>query len=352
MMDLANTRIHPDFIAAILMIIMAISETYQNRDFIDYLISDFGYDSFEFFFVPVICCIGALILLVTKHDSVAKTMTVGALIFALISLDSAYMDLSILGMYTDYDINYFATGVISLVLGLLLIGNIIIYWLKASTNLNLMFYTLGAILCLYIIWLLRLFRNGEDLSGIVHQVVLDLPTYALLIYIMLLLRSDSVKVKTMLYDIRGSFDEIKEAAVPTGLRIDRARIPELKDAIENGLPCDMVVIPFNSFYNEDFKIVLTKVGDRTSLDLSSLKDETDVGMIRFLVKDIWTDTGDNGTCDIVRIYGDDMFFIQLIAGGAFIDHSVKLPLKERIKSEFSKIDGVDPVIKANRKDSE
>ncbi len=36
-----------------------------------------------------------------------------------------------------------------------------------------------------------------------------------------------------------------------------------------------------------------------------------------------------------------MFFIQLIAGGPLIDHLVKVPLKQRVKAEFAKMDGVD-----------
>ena len=350
LMDFVNTKIHPDYVAAVLIIAIAISEIYQNRDFIDYLVSDFSYDSFEFFLIPVICSIGAVFLLFTKHDNVAKTMTVGALIFALISLDSAYLDLSVIGQYTDYDPNYFATGVINLALGLMLLANIIIYWSRASTNLNIMFYSLAAIFCLNIIRLLRIYRNGASFMDIVQEVIPDLPMYMLIIFIMILLRSDSVKVNTMLYDIRGSFDEIKESAVPTGVRIDRSLIPELKQLVDNGLSSDRYAIPLNSFDKEDYKMVLTRAGDRTAMTLSSLNDASDVGMIRFLIKDIWMDTEDSRTCDIVRIYSDDMFFIQLIAGGPFIDHSEKIPMKDRIKAEFAKIDGVEPVIKADQKD--
>ncbi len=351
-MDIANSRIHPDYIAAVLLIAMAISEFYKNMYFLDYLISDFGYDSMEFFYLVVICAIGAAVLLLTKHNNVAKTMSVGSMIFALISIDDAIMDLVILGQYTDYDLDLFISGAIYLALGLIIIVNILIYWSKASANLNIMFYSLAGFMFLYVVWLLRLYRNGISVMELMGQILPDLPMLVLLVFIMLLLRSDSVKIKTMMYDIRGSFNEIRESAVPIGIRIDRSKITELNEIVENGLSCDRYVITLNSFHDMDYKIVLTRTGDRTTLDFSSLNDETDVGMIRFMVKDVWTDTGDAGTCDIVRIYSDDMFFIQLIAGGPFIDRSVKVPLKQRVKAEFAKMDGVHPVLKADQKDSD
>ena len=43
------------------------------------------------------------------------------------------------------------------------------------------------------------------------------------------------------------------------------------------------------------------------------------------------DTGDAETCGLVRLYGENLFFIQMIAGGPFRSSSEKRSLSELLK---------------------
>ncbi len=54
-----------------------------------------------------------------------------------------------------------------------------------------------------------------------------------------------------------------------------------------------------------------------------------------MLKGVTTDTGDAETCDTVRIYGEDMFFIQMIVGGPYVA-SVETSLVDSILSIFKK----------------
>ncbi|MBP5394748.1 MAG: hypothetical protein J6Y18_02425 [Candidatus Methanomethylophilaceae archaeon] len=335
-MDLANTRIHPDYIAAILMIGLAIMGLYDNWYLIDSLSIHINYDTVEFFLNPALAVICALILIFTKHGSPAKTLTVTALFFSVILLDMATLDLVILGEYLQYDIPNFIHGVLMLLMGSILVVNSLIYWSKASNNLILIFYALSCVLLLEIIEKLIYYRNGSSVVEILEDSLTSIFIYALAIYIILLLRSDSVKVNTMMYNIREHTRKLREAAIPAGVVIDRAQIQVLEDIVRYGLDGDTGVIYLNSYYPMDYKIVLNRIGGGTSLCFSSIEDDTGVGMTRFVMKGIWTDTGDAGTCDVVRIYGDDMFFIQLIAGDPYTTKSEKRSFKELLSFVFKK----------------
>jgi hypothetical protein len=152
-----------------------------------------------------------------------------------------------------------------------------------------------------------------------------------MVFNIIMLSSKSVRVRTMLYSINESMDSIRRSAVPIGVRIDRAEVPKLKGIADSGLEGDRYEIGLNSFYGIDYRIVLTRNGDGTVLCFSSSHDDTGTGIFRFVLKDVWTDTGDAATCDLVRIYGEDMVFIQLIAGGPFTDSSEKRSLRERLR---------------------
>ena len=155
--------------------------------------------------------------------------------------------------------------------------------------------------------------------------------YALMVVIILLLKSKEVKVNTMMFSIKWSTDDIKRNAVLVGVRIDRSDIARHRDVLENGLTDGRCEIYLNSYYPVDYKLVLTENGGRVFLRFCSADDGSGMGIVRFNLRDVWTDTGDDGTCDVVRLYGEDVFFIQLIAGGPFRSSTERSTLKEIVK---------------------
>jgi len=330
-MDLAETRIHPDYIVASLLLLMIVVNICYGWEGMAFLITDFNFFTLESYMDILLGAIGAAILLLTKHGSVAKTVSVSSFIFGAITLDSAVNYLILYGQEVDYDVISFATESLALILGLILIGNIIIYWTRASQNLYAIFFSMAGILCLEIIDDITRFRYGADPADILESLVPNLPMYVLAVYTILLLRSKSVRVITMLYNIRESSERIRESAVPIGVVMDRAEILNLMRIAETGMDTGSYVVNLNSFYPVDYRIVLTRNGGSVSVLFCSSDDETGVGMARFVMKGVWTDTGDAETCDVVRIYGNDGFYIQMIAGGPFRSSAEKRSLAERIR---------------------
>ena len=62
-----------------------------------------------------------------------------------------------------------------------------------------------------------------------------------------------------------------------------------------------------------------------------------------MLKGVTTDTGDAETCDTVRIYGEDMFFIQLIAGDEYRNRSGKVSIKEMVSSVLGRRETDDEI---------
>jgi len=327
-MDMSNLRIHPDYIAAFLMILIIARGIYTGFDLLEGAVKYFSISQLEPFIDLFLSLIAVIVLLSTRHRSIVKTLIVSSLLFAILCLIDGVNDIMRYGEVLDYDLENFITGVLMLAFGTMLLGNILIYWSKASASLDAMLFSMAGILCLNIVQDLTLFRYGSELGAIAENEFWNIPEYALMVFNILLLRSDSVKVHTLLYRIRDSSDEIKKASVPTGVRIDRMQIMELKAIAESGLSEGSYEIDLNSFYPIDYKIILTKNGDGTAVRFCSIDDNTGTGIARFNLRGVWTDTDDVMTCDLVRIYGDDMFFIQLIAGGPYRKSSEKVSLKE------------------------
>ena len=330
-MDLEKSRVHPDFIAAFLMIAIAISEVYTRRDYLNDIFTNFNIWDYDLFQLSILSAVGAIILLTTKHGSIVKTLVVSTLIFASMSVTTALVDILTLSQYLNYDLENFMLGVVTLALGLILIGNIIVYWTKASASLYLAFYGMGGILCMHIIQQLTYYRYGMYLDELlIYSILPDLPMILLILFTMMLLRSDSVRTYTMLYEIDESAKDIR-SVMPIGLRLERSEISKIMDLGEKELWCDSCEIPVRTFYPGAYRMVMTRTDGKTSVLVSPSSDGTGMGICRFLLKGVWTDTGDAGTCSLVRLYDEDSFFIQLIAEDDTPDEQ-PVSIKERLKS--------------------
>lgn len=313
-MDFTKIKMHPDFVGALLLFIVFLSELnprieylniYPELDLIS-LINDL--------FNMVLSGLGVLILLFTRHKGLVKILVVCSSIFALMTLHDAYYDLIAYSSWEGYSIRNFVEGVIMLALGLMLLINVVLYVTKASPNLTMMFMGTIGVLGLTIVQIIDKFRLGLTFDYIAqYYLSSSIPMVLLMIFLLVIMRSDTVKTITMLYNIRESFIDTRRAVVPVGVTIDRSILPNLIEIKTDGLLCDGYEIELGSYYAETYKIVLTKNGDRTSLVFSSTTDDSCISHTRFVLKGVWMDTGNPETCDLVRIYGENGFFIQLIA---------------------------------------
>ena len=335
MMDYSKLKVHPDYIGGVLLVLVVISEICLYRYFLDDLLFDFDKDTLGFYTTAILAFIGAGILFFTKHRDVTKTLVVSGTIFALISLYEFFGDW-IIAEYINYDTENFLEAVLRLAFAIMLLTNLILFITKRSANMTLMLYSLAGIFCMYIIRYLDLYRWPYiGVWDVLWDVAYDLPLLLLILFCILLLLSDTVKVNSVMYVLRDNYGSVRRVAVPTGVRIDRSEIANIENIIKKGMDCDRYEILLNSHYDSDYKIVLTKEESGLLLNFSYLGDETGIGMIRFFVKGITTDTGDVETCDTVRIYGEDMFFIQMIAGGPYVA-PVETSLVDTVLSIFKK----------------
>ncbi len=328
MIDLENSRIHVDYIAAFLMILIGCLDLYFLFDMLVVLLQSMDIYALVHIMRLSLWFLGASVLLLTEHRSIVKTLVVSSILFAILSLYNAFDSLVLVNEALDYNIVNFFMGAAMLLCGLMLFGNIIIYWTKASSSLDGMLFSLAVLLCLNIIDNLSLIRYGSDPYGVIIMMIPKLPMYALIVLCIMMLRSKSVRVNTMIYDVMQSSKDVRKFATPVGVKVDRMQIQRIKDIADSGLSSDSYEVKLNSYYPVDYKLIFTKSDDRTHVRFCSLDDRTEAGLARFNLKGIWMDTDDPETCELIRLYGDDMFYIQLIVGGPYKKSEEKVSIIE------------------------
>ena len=331
MMDLENSRIPMDYIAAFLMILIGFRDLFFGFDAFIIMLELMDIYTLDYFLRLILCCLGASVLLLTKHRSIVKTLMVSSILLTVLCLDSAFNSIVLIGEALDYNTVNFFMGTLMLLCGLMLLGNIIIYWTKASASLDGMLLSLAGILCLNIIGDLSSIRFGSDLGTIIVTWISQLPMYALIVLCIIMLCSKSVRVNTIIYDVMQSSEDVRKFATPMGVKVDRMQIQRIKDIADSGLSSDSYEVKLNSYYPMDYKLIFTKSDDRTHVHFCSLDDCTETGLARFNLKGIWMDSNDPETCDLIRLYDDDMFFIQLIVGDPYKKSEEKISIVEAFR---------------------
>jgi len=92
-MDIADYKVHPDYIVTALMILIVARDIYLNKYFLEDIFDDLDLSHMDSFLTTILCTIAAVILLSTKHRSIVKTLIISSLVFAVICLDDAFDDL-------------------------------------------------------------------------------------------------------------------------------------------------------------------------------------------------------------------------------------------------------------------
>ncbi len=302
---------YSEYIAAALLAIVFLSELYTRWDYLE------TYDLTDVVEITnlvqmILSGLGTFILLFTKHKGPVKVLVICATIFSLIFMGRAYTDLVTLSEFLDHDIVNFVEGTIMIALSLMLLINTILYATRVSTNLTAMFFgTLGVIL-LSVMEALDYIRYGLYLDTILKfTLTTTIPLVLLAVFLLIIMKSKEVKTNTVLYNIKDSFSDVRKIS-PIGACIDRSGLSALQAVASDGTNGNDCEIKLNSYYPVRYKLQMTENDGRTSVSFVSEDDVSRISSFRLLLKGIWTDTGDIGSCDLVRIYGKDGFFIQLI----------------------------------------
>ena len=133
-----------------------------------------------------------------------------------------------------------------------------------------------------------------------------------------------------MFSIGSSFRRIEASSFYQGLTIERPVVEKLLELNGNCLWCDKYEFMMNSYETVDYKAVMVRDGDRTHVTISTKDDTTGMNGYRFNLLGVVLDTGDLYTCDTVRLYDDEGYFVQLIVSEGYMDRKRKKTIKERL----------------------
>ena len=324
-MELSRSGIHPAYIAATIMIIgmtMDLTETLPMlSEYIDF------YSQSELVLVlasSVSMFIGAMYLFLAKHENLRKTLSVCAVVISIICFSDSYMMLVEYREMMEGDLYIFVRGTIMLALAIMLGGNAVTYIKRFSNGTKMIFFAALGMLILKILTYIIYLRNGATLTNIFWYEYNDLPMDLLLILMILMLRSDSVRVNTMAYDMEVAVMDMKNSLLAVGMSVDRSVVRKLTQMADGKLWCQRYSFVMNTFYDENYTMVVTRTADGTHVKIYAVNNRSAINSFRFDLRGVRTDTGDAETCDLVRFYGDNGLFVQMIVRDGLDLENMKL----------------------------
>ena len=321
-------------IAMILLLLVAIDQFYISVYSIwDVLIMVLEYYTFiDYFtsFSPMIVTMMAIFYLwFAKPKDLSKILTICVLVIAHTSIIDAYM---MLVEYRElvqedelYKVVFFLEGVLNLVVSLMLIVNAFLYSRGLSKSTALIKYSVFILLGVMLLMMIIDFRQGSSIKDILTDYRDVLPLALLLAFVLMIINSKSVKLKTTTFTITTSIGDLRNSLAAMGIGIDRDIALRLSEYNDKGLWCNSYSFVLTTFYKEDYMMTLDKSGDDVLARISSLDNHTGVNNFRFHVRGLWSDTGDFRTCDLMRFYGEDGMFIQLIVRDHQARSSARVP---------------------------
>lgn len=264
--------------------------------------------------------VGIIYLTFTKRKSIPKVMSVLAIIIGYDFVVEAYIMLveyNELVMETDIltKIQFFLDGTISLVIAVMLIFNAIVYIRGISKSASLIKYATLIIIALQVLGIISDLRGGATIAEIWDERSHSVPQILILFELLYITTTEQVKIRTVMYSITSSIKDLRNSLSAVGATIGRPILKKLCDNLDsNGLWCCSYSFILTTFYKEYYLMSLTKVDGKSVVRLSSVENRSGLNSFRFVLTGIWVDTGDVSTCDLVRFYGEDGMFIQLIVG--------------------------------------
>jgi uncharacterized membrane protein len=322
-------KIRPEYIAIAVLFFGFLVKLYTVVPILEYL------DTFsiaEFIFIEAVYLIGMFALALSRNNDLHRCLFVGSLVYSIIYFITAWDMLFKSFQYYDNRLEVFVEGILMIAVGLLMIYNIVMYIRKLSSSTAMIFYALIASLVLEIILLISSYRDLRDIEYVIRFNWDSLPNYLLCIYLLVIVNKTEIKRNTQLFSVRSSFRKIEKSTFFQGLTVDRSVVGEIRGLDGSNLWCDRYEFLMNSYEKDDYKAVMIKDGDRTHVTITNRDDTTGMNGYRFDLRGVVLDTGDIETCDTVRLYDEDGYFVQMIVSEEYVDRSREPSLKERLMS--------------------
>ena len=274
--------------------------------------------------------IGFITLALFRHGGPHQCLFIGSLVYSAFYFTQGWSILFEGYQYYEDQLPAFVEGILMMTVSILIIFNVATYIRRLSNSTSMIFYALIAALALEVVMLLTSYRTFRDLYLLLRIYWDSIPNYALCIFLLFVVNMKGVKSQTVLFDIRRGFSKIEASVFYQGLTVERSVIEKIANLDGSNLWCDRYEFVMNSFETGDYKAVMVKDGDRTHVTISGKDDMTGMNGYRFDLRGVVLDTGDIYTCDTVRLYDEDGYFVQLIVAEEYIDKNGKKTVRERL----------------------
>ena len=272
--------------------------------------------------------LAAIALVRFRNKGLIYVMTICTLVIAIdCSLDAYEVFVDYRGEIEDefYDFVLFIEGVISLVVAVMLFLNTVIYLRGLSKSANLIRYGILALLALQILVVIIELRNGESLMEIYEYRSESMPLMMMLILVLSMSSSKEVKQTSIMNTISASIRDMRNSMMAEGMGVDRSIAVKLSGYNEGGLWCESYSFILSSYGAGRFSMTLDPQSGQMVASVTSIENRSGMNNFRFILRGIWFDTGDASTCDLMRFYGTDGMFVQIIVRDARVHGSRKIP---------------------------
>ena len=257
--------------------------------------------------------IGIVLLLVLRKRGLPIILGVCAIIIAMECLLDAYILLVEYKQYFDKDPVDFVEGALSLVIALLLFFNAVLYSIGATKSASLIKYSVIALILLQVLGIITELREPDiTLHFMFVEREFDIPSYLMLFLVLHMSTSKYIRQISPIGVVTTSIRGLRNSLMVEGVGIGRDIAHRFADYNENGLWCDSYSFLLTTFNKGRLSMEITHVGGKAVCRISSVENASGLNILRFDLTGVWFDTGYAGTCDIMRFYGKDGMFVQLI----------------------------------------
>ena len=256
--------------------------------------------------------IGITLLIVFRKKGLPVILGVCAIVIAVECAVDAYLLLVEFKEIFNADLGFFLEGAISLVIAGMLLFNAILYSIGATKSATLIKYATIALILLQILSVITEVRSGSDFVTIVTDREYEFSSYMMLILVLVMSVSKYTKQASLMGIVKTSVRDLRNSVMVEGIGIDRSIAARFSDFNKNGLWCSSYSFILTTFNLGVYSMSLTDVGGNMVGRITSVENGSGMNVFRFNVTGVWFDTGDVSTCDVMRFYGTEGLFIQLI----------------------------------------
>ena len=269
--------------------------------------------------------IGITLLLVFRKRGLPVILGVCAVVIAVeCSIDSYILLVEYKQAFEPNPADFFE-GVISLVIAAMLFFNAILYSIGAAKSATLIKDAIIALIFLQILAVIIELRAGFELSVILQMREYDLSSDLLLILVLMMSVSKYAKQASFMGMVNTSVRDLRNSMMTEGVGIDRSIAMRFSDYNRNGLWCNTYSFILTTFNLGRYSMTLVPVDGNLVCRISSIENGSGMNIFRFNFTGVWFDTGDASTCDVMRFYGTDGIFVQLIVRDSYIFRETGVP---------------------------